>query len=119
YGWALRGGGSARVTAGLHYIAVNLAASLLFLIGVSLIYGVAGTLNMADLAARVPEVRAEDRALLEAGAGILGVAFLVKAGMWPLCLWLPRTYAAAAPPVASLFAILKKVGRDIVLRLHL
>ena len=81
--------------AGLHYIVVNLAASLLFLIGVSLIYGVSGTLNMADLAMRIPNIAAENRALLEAGAGILGVAFLLKAGMWPLCFWLPTTYAAA------------------------
>jgi len=117
YGLALHGGGSPRVSAGLHYIVVNLAASLLFLIGVSLIYGVAGTLNMADLAARIPAIPAEDRGLLEAGAGILGIAFLVKAGMWPLCFWLPPTYAAAAAPVAALFAVLTKVGAYIVIRL--
>jgi multicomponent K+:H+ antiporter subunit D len=119
YGLALHGSGTARVSAGLHYIVVNLAASLLFLIGVSLIYGVTGTLNMADLAARIPTIPAEDRPLLEGGAGILGIAFLVKAGMWPLCFWLPGTYAAASPPVASLFAILTKVGAYIVLRLWL
>lgn len=119
YGLALHGSGSARVMAGLHYIVVNLAASLLFLIGVSLIYGVSGTLNMADIAARIPTIRPEDRWLLEAGAGILGIAFLVKAGMWPLCFWLPSTYAVAAPPVASIFAILTKVGAYIVLRLWL
>ena len=119
YGLALHGSGAARVKAGLHYIVVNLAASLLFLIGVSLIYGVSGTLNMADLAARIPDIAAENRALLEAGAGILGVAFLLKAGMWPLCFWLPTTYAAASPPVASIFAIMTKVGAYIVLRLWL
>ena len=69
YGLALHGSGSARVMAGMHYIVVNLAASLLFLVGVSLIYGVVGTLNMADLAVRIPAIRVEDRALLEAGAG--------------------------------------------------
>ena len=119
YGLALHGSGAARVTAGMQYIVVNLAASLLFLIGVSLIYGVAGTLNMADLAARVPAIPAEDRAFLEAGAGILGIALLAKAGMWPLCFWLPGTYAVAPPPVASMFAILTKVGACIVLRLWL
>lgn len=119
YGLALHGSGPARVRAGLHYVAVNLAASLLFLVGVSLIYGVSGTLNMADLAARIPAVRPDDRALLETGAGLLGIAFLVKAGMWPLCLWLPATYAAASPPVASIFAILTKVGAYVVLRLWL
>ena len=75
---------------------INLAASLLFLIGVSLIYGVTGTLNMADLAARIPDIAAGEPGLLEAGAAILGIAFLVKAGMWPLGFWLPTTYAAAA-----------------------
>jgi multicomponent K+:H+ antiporter subunit D len=119
YGLALHGSGSARVMAGLHYIVVNLAASLLFLIGVSLIYGVSGTLNMADLAVRIPAIRGDNRALLEAGAGILGIAFFVKAGLWPLCFWLPGTYAAAPAPVSSIFAILTKVGAYIVLRLWL
>ena len=117
YGLALHGSGTLRVRAGLHYIAINLAASLLFLIGVSLIYGVTGTLNMADLAARVPLVPAENRPLLAAGAAVLGVAFLVKAAMWPLCFWLPITYMAAAPPAAAMFAILSKVGVYVVLRL--
>ncbi|KKB86497.1 monovalent cation/H+ antiporter subunit D [Devosia limi DSM 17137] len=119
YGLALHGTGLTRVKAGLHYVAVNLAASSLFLIGAALIYGVAGTLNMADLAARVPLIAASDRGLLEAGAAILGVAFLVKAGMWPLGFWLPTTYAAASAPVAALFAIMTKVGVYAVLRLSL
>jgi multicomponent K+:H+ antiporter subunit D len=119
YGLALHGSGPQRVRAGLHYIVVNLAASLLFLIGVSLIYGVSGTLNMADLAARIPGIAPESRGLLEAGAAVLATAFLLKAGMWPLCFWLPTTYAAATPPVAAVFAIMTKVGAYIVLRLWL
>ena len=54
YGLVLYGAGIVRVKAGLAYIAINLTASSLFLIGVSLIYGVTGTLNMADLAQRIP-----------------------------------------------------------------
>jgi multicomponent K+:H+ antiporter subunit D len=119
YGLLLHGGGVFRVRSGMHYIAINLAASLLFLIGVSLIYGVAGTLNMADLALRLPSVAPEDRTLLQAGAAILGVAFLVKAGMWPLCFWLPPAYMAAAAPVAAIFAVLSKVGIYVILRLSL
>jgi multicomponent K+:H+ antiporter subunit D len=119
YGLALHGSGLARVRAGLHYVVVNLLASLLFLVGVSLIYGVSGTLNMADLAVRIPGLAPESRALLEAGAGILGIAFLLKAGMWPLCFWLMPTYEAAAPPVAAIFAIMTKVGAYVVLRLWL
>jgi len=119
YGLVLHGSGLARVSSGLHYIVVNLVASLLFLIGASLIYGVTGTLNMADLALRIAASPAESRGLLEAGAAVLGIAFLLKAGMWPLCFWLPSTYAAASPPVASVFAIMTKVGVYVVLRLSL
>lgn len=119
YGLLLHGSGAVRVRAGLHYIAVNLAASMLFLIGVALLYGVTGTLNMADLAARIPAVPAEDRMLLEAGAAILGMAFLIKAGLWPVCFWLPTAYAAATPPVAAVFAIMSKIGVYALLRLWL
>lgn len=119
YGLALHGSGILRVRAGLHYIAVNLAASLLFLIGVSLIYNVAGTLNMADLAQRIPHLPAADRPLLEAGAALLGIVFLVKAGIWPLGFWLPPTYSAAAPPIAAMFSIMSKVGIYAILRLWL
>ena len=119
YGLLLHGSGAFRVRSGLHYIAINLGASLLFLIGVSLIYGVTGTLNMADLALRIPGVPAEDRMLLQAGAAILGVAFLVKAGMWPLGFWLPSAYMAAAAPVGAIFVILTKVGIYVLLRLTL
>ena len=119
YGLALHGSGIARVRAGLHYVAINLVASLLFLIGVSMIYGLAGTLNMADLAGRIAGLRAEDRALVEVGAAILGIAFLVKAGMWPLGFWLPTTYAAAGTASAAIISILSKVGIYAVLRLWL
>lgn len=117
YGLLLHGSGQQRVRTGLHYIAINLAASFLFLIGVSLIYGATGTLNMADLANKMGDVPATGRTLLEAGAAILGIAFLVKAGMWPLCFWLPGAYSAAAAPVAAIFAVLSKVGVYAVLRL--
>lgn len=117
YGLLLHGGGGNRVRSGLHYIAINLFASLLFLVGVSLLYGVTGTLNMADVAAKLAAVPATDRGLLHAGAALLAVAFLAKAAIWPMNFWLPAAYAAASTPVAALFAILTKVGVYAVLRL--
>lgn len=117
YGLLMHGGGGMRVRAGLHYIAVNLMASLLLLIGIALLYGVTGTLNMADLAQKLPQVPASDRGLLHAGAAILAVAFLAKAALWPLNFWLPPAYAAASAPVAALFSVLTKVGVYAVLRL--
>jgi multicomponent K+:H+ antiporter subunit D len=119
YALALHGSGTARVRESLHYIVINLTASLFFLIGAALLYGVTGTLNMADLALRMPEVPAQDRVLVEVGAAILAIAFLVKAGMWPLGFWLPSTYAAASAPAAAMFSILSKVGVYAVLRLWL
>jgi multicomponent K+:H+ antiporter subunit D len=119
YGLVLYGGGIGRIKSGMHYVVINLAASFLFLIGVSLIYGVTGTLNLADLALRVPLIAPGDRMLLETGAAVLALAFLVKAGMWPLSFWLPGAYAAAAAPAAAFFAIMTKVGIYAVLRLSL
>lgn len=117
YGLLLHGGGNARVKSGLHYIAINLMASLLFLIGVAVLYGVTGTLNMADIAQKLRAVPTSDRGLLHTGAAILAIAFLAKAGLWPLNFWLPGAYSAASAPVAGLFAILTKVGVYALLRL--
>lgn len=117
YGLLLHGSGPSRVRAGLHYLAMNLLASSLFLVGAALIYGVTGTLNMADLAARIPAVPASDRALLHAGCAILAVAFLAKAALWPLNFWLAPAYTAASAPAAALFALLTKVGVYVLLRL--
>jgi len=116
YGLLLHGSGPSRVRTGLHYLAINLVASSLFLIGAALIYGVTGTLNMADIAARIPQVATSDRALLHAGFAVLGVAFLAKAAMWPLNFWLVPAYAAASAPAAAIFALLTKVGVYVLLR---
>lgn len=110
YGLLLHGSGRARVQSGLHYIAVNLVASSFFLVGVALLYGVTGTLNLADMADKLPGIPAQDRGLLHAGAAILGMAFLIKAAVWPLNFWLVPAYTAASAPVAALFVLMTKVG---------
>jgi multicomponent K+:H+ antiporter subunit D len=117
YGLLLHGGGLARVRAGLHYISINLVASLLFLIGVAVLYGVTGTLNMADIAAKIALIPERDLGLLHAGAAILAIAFLAKAALWPLNFWLTPAYGAASAPAAAIFAILTKVGVYAILRL--
>src|SRR3546814_13001508 len=78
YGLLLHGSGAARVSAGLHYIVVNLVASFLLLISIALIYGVTGTLNLADLAVRAGPLNGSERLLLEAGAAGMRLAFLVQ-----------------------------------------
>src|SRR5574337_1102988 len=117
YGLLLHGSGRARVQSGLHYIAIHLAASSLFLVGASMLYGITGTLNMADLAQAIPQVSAADRGLLHAAAAILATAFLIKAAVWPLNFWLVPAYSAATAPVGALFALMTKVGVYTLLRL--
>ncbi|MBB1601875.1 MULTISPECIES: monovalent cation/H+ antiporter subunit D [unclassified Variovorax] len=117
YGLLLHGSGRLRVSAGLHYIAINLAASSLFLIGAALLYGVTGTLNMADLGARIAQLDAGDRGLVHAAAAILATAFFAKAGAWPLNFWLVPAYSAAVSPVSAVFALLTKLGIYTLLRL--
>ncbi|MDO5620296.1 MAG: monovalent cation/H+ antiporter subunit D [Paracoccus sp. (in: a-proteobacteria)] len=119
YGLVLHGSGAERIKAGLHYIAINLTASLLFLIGVALIYGVTGTLNMAQLAQLAGRLSDGQMPLFHAGAACLGLAFLIKAGIWPMGFWLPRVYSTAAAPVAAMLALMSKVGVYAVLRMAL
>ena len=119
YGLVLHGYNLRRIRAGMQYIAINLAASLLFLIGVALIYGAAGTLNIADLSQRVAALGAQDAWLLQVGAVILALAFLTKGAMWPLGFWLPTTYASASAPVAAMLVLMTKVGVYAVLRVWL
>ena len=119
YGLLLHGYNLTRIRAGLQFIAVNLVAALMFLIGLALVYAAAGTLNMADLALRLPDLAPADLDLLRFGAGVLAIAFLVKSAMWPLGFWLPTTYGAASPPVAAMLVLMTKVGIYVILRLWL
>ena len=116
YGLLLHGAGAARLKASIHYVSFNLAGSSLFLISVALLYGLTGTLNMADLAERVPKVGADRALLVHSGALLLLTVFCIKAALLPLNFWLPDTYRAAGAPVAALFAIMTKVGVYAVLR---
>ncbi len=118
YGLMLHGGGRERVAAGLHYVIINLAGSTLFVIGLGMVYGSLGTLNMADLALRVREVSPDLEATVQAAALLLLVVFALKAALLPLYFWLPRTYGEACAPVAALFAIMTKVGVYSIVRVY-
>lgn len=110
YGLLLHGASTERLKASVHYVVFNLTGSALFLVAVSLLYALTGTLNMADLAVKLPQLGAENAKLAQAAVLLLVVVFGVKAALLPLYFWLPATYAAASAPVAALFAIMTKVG---------
>ncbi|MBM3929373.1 MAG: monovalent cation/H+ antiporter subunit D, partial [Sphingomonadales bacterium] len=110
YGLMLHGQGAARLKAGVAYVVVNIVGSALFLIALGLLYGLAGTLNMADLGVRIAMLPPGDGGVVRSAGLLLTAVFALKAAVVPLHLWLPRTYAATMPVVAALFAIMTKVG---------
>lgn len=118
YGLVVHGGGAKRVKAGLQYVMINLVGSALFLIAVGAIYGVVGTLNMADVATKASLLNPGDQAILYTGALLLLVVFSIKGALMPLHFWLPGTYSNAMAPVAALFALLTKVGVYSIIRVY-
>jgi multicomponent K+:H+ antiporter subunit D len=119
YGLLLHGAGAARLKASIHYVSFNLAGSALFLIAVATLYGMTGTLNMADLAIKVPQLPASNQTLTQSAALMLLVVFAIKAALLPLYFWLPNTYGAATAPVAAFFAVMTKVGVYAIARVYL
>jgi len=118
YGLILHGGGRLRTKAGLHYVVINLIGSTLFLFAVGALYGILGTLNIADMAVKIAELPAEDYGIVTAAGLLLLLVFGLKAAMFPLYLWLPQAYANASAPVAALFAIMTTVGLYAIIRVH-
>ncbi|MBA2238581.1 MAG: monovalent cation/H+ antiporter subunit D [Lysobacter sp.] len=118
YGLLLSGGRGPRMRAGLHYVVFNITASTLFLIALGLLYGLLGTLNMAEMALRVATADPAKTGLIRAASGLLLVVFAAKAALLPLYLWLPNAYSRAPAAVAALFAIMTKVGVYGVLRVY-
>ncbi|NCA84893.1 MAG: Na+/H+ antiporter subunit D [Clostridia bacterium] len=103
------GGSRQQMNGAIKYVAMNLVASMLFLAGIGLLYGQAGTLNMADLALKI---RASDDAfLLNSSAMLFFVAFSLKAALFPFFFWLPASYPTAPMAITAFFSgLLTKVG---------
>ncbi|MBN2646825.1 MAG: monovalent cation/H+ antiporter subunit D [Thiotrichales bacterium] len=118
YGLLLHGGGRLKTRAGLHYVAINLIGSTLFLFAVGALYGILGTLNMADLAVRIAQLPASEQGVVAAAGLMLFVVFAIKAALFPVYLWLPNAYSQTTAAVAALFAIMTKVGIYAILRVH-
>ena len=98
----------AQTNSGIRYVVLNLLASTVFLVAAGVAYGTLGTLNMAQIAERLPLASPAVHTLL---AGLLLVAFGSKAAIFPLFFWLPASYHTPPPAVTALFGgLLTKVG---------
>jgi multicomponent Na+:H+ antiporter subunit D len=102
-------GGRPQLEAAVKYLTLNFIASAFFLVGLGVLYGLAGTLNMADLAVKLAEP--DDANVITSSAVLFLIAFGVKAGIFPFYFWLPSSYHVTPTPVAAVFAgLLTKVG---------
>ena len=107
---------SAQVEAAFKYVAINLIASSIFLTALGLLYGVAGTLNMADLARLGPTTRTPGVDMVL--AVLFLIAFSIKAGLFPLFFWLPASYHTPPAAIGAVFAgLLTKVGVYALIRI--
>lgn len=118
YGLLLHGGGRTRTKAGLHYVVINLVGATLFLFAVGTLYGVLGTLNIADMATKVALLPEDDVGLVAAAGLLLLLVFGIKAALFPLYLWMPIAYTHTSASVAAMFAIMTKVGLYAIIRVH-
>ncbi|QKE26637.1 monovalent cation/H+ antiporter subunit D [Arcobacter aquimarinus] len=118
YSLLLHGQGEGRTKAGLHYVILNLVGSTLFLFAVGTLYGILGTLNIADMAQKVATLSPDNVGVVAAAGLLLLVVFGLKAAMFPLYLWLPNAYGRTSAPIAALFAIMTKVGIYSIIRVH-
>nr|WP_263971301.1 proton-conducting transporter membrane subunit [Chlorobium phaeovibrioides] len=99
----------------IKYVTLNLLSSAIFLAAVGILYGMAGTLNMADLAMRLPML--EHRELLSVAAVLFLITFGIKAAVFPLFFWLPASYHTPHVAVSAIFAgLLTKVGVYAIIR---
>ncbi|MBP8883933.1 NADH dehydrogenase (quinone) [Ectopseudomonas oleovorans] len=110
------GGGSRRLAGSMTYVALNLFATLIFLLSAGLVYGASGTLNMGELAMIMRSGEAPPGvtpALL-----LMLLSFAIKAALFPVFGWLPATYHVALTAVSAMFAgLLTKVGVYALIRL--
>lgn len=109
------GGTRGQLEGAIKYVTLNLLSSVLFLAAIGLLYGIVGTLNLADIAIKLPMVDAPG--LKGVIAMLFLVAFGIKAALFPFFFWLPASYHTPPPAIIAVFAgVLTKVGIYSILR---
>jgi multicomponent K+:H+ antiporter subunit D len=100
------------------YVIINMVGATLFLFAVGALYGILGTLNIADMATKIAVLPEQDIGVVAAAGLLLLVVFGTKAALFPLYLWMPTAYSNTSAAVAALFAIMTKVGLYAIIRVH-
>jgi len=110
------GGKKPQMEGAINYVTMNLLASVIFLTAIALLYGLTGTLNMADLSLKVALV--QNRSMVNVTALLFFVGFGIKSAVFPLYFWLPSSYNTPPSAIAALFGgLLTKVGIYALIRM--
>lgn len=109
FGLLILGGERNQMEGAIKYVTINLFSSAVFLSAVGLLYGMVGSLNMADIAVKLSA--ADNQGLVNVLALLFMASFGIKAGAFPLFFWLPASYHTPLVAVSAIFAgLLTKVG---------
>jgi multicomponent Na+:H+ antiporter subunit D len=110
------GGEKNQLEGAVKYFTLNFFGSLIFLTALGTIYGLTGTLNMADIAIKAAQV--DNRVLIDICAVLFLTAFGIKSAMFPLNFWLPASYHTPPSAVSAIFSgLLTKVGVYALIRM--
>ena len=111
------GGERAQMEGAIKYVTLNLFSSALFLSAIGLLYGMVGSLNMADVAWKLAQLDDSEQGLVTVVSMLFLVAFSIKAAAFPLFFWLPASYHTPQVAVSAIFAgLLTKVGVYVLFR---
>lgn len=109
------GGKKMQMEGAIKYVTMNMLASVIFLTAIGILYGITGTLNIADLAGKVAQV--ENKGLVTVTSLLFFVGFGIKSAVFPLYFWLPSAYHTPPSAIAAIFGgLLTKMGIYAMLR---
>ncbi len=104
------------VRAAFKYLLMGAPSSIMVLLAITLLYSVTGTLNMADLSAKIAD--SGYREVLFASIVIFLIGFGVKAALFPLHMWLPDAHSIAPSPISAMLSgLVVEVGAYAILRI--
>jgi len=110
------GGEKNQLEGAIKYFTLNFFGSLIFLTALGVIYGITGSLNMADIALKIRDI--DSQVLIDISAVLFLTAFGIKSAVFPLNFWLPASYHTPPSAVSAIFAgLLTKVGVYAMIRM--
>ncbi len=103
------GGEKKQLEGAIKYFTLNIFASVMFLTAIAVLYGLTGTLNMADLSIKIAAV--ENKGLVEITGLLFLIGFGIKAAVFPMYFWLPASYHTPPAAISAIFGgLLTKLG---------